>query len=119
MLRSAPVSTGRPLSIQSEPRERQRGRTSIRNLNLNLLLVLDALSHEQNVTRAAKGLGLTQSAVCNALGQLRQALGDPLFVRSRRGVVPTNAHSRWRDPYGKRSARTNMVAALRATPRGE
>ena len=63
--------------------------TSIRNLNLNLLLVLDALSREQNVTRAAKRLGLTQSAVSNALGQLRQALGDPLFVRSRRGVVPT------------------------------
>jgi len=62
---------------------------SIRNLNLNLLLVLDALSREQNVTRAAKRLGLTQSAVSNALAQLREALGDPLFVRARRGVVPT------------------------------
>lgn len=62
---------------------------SIRNLNLNLLLVLDALSREQNVTRAAKSLGLTQSAVSNALAQLRQTLDDPLFVRARRGVVPT------------------------------
>ena len=62
---------------------------SIRNLNLNLLLVLDALNREQNVTRAARQLGLTQSAVSNALGQLRQALGDPLFVRARRGVVAT------------------------------
>ena len=62
---------------------------STRNLNLNLLLVLDALNREQNVTRAAKRLGLTQSAVSNALAQLRLALGDPLFVRARRGVVPT------------------------------
>ncbi|HEY6727964.1 MAG TPA: LysR family transcriptional regulator [Polyangiaceae bacterium] len=62
---------------------------SIKNLNLNLLLVLDVLGREQNVTRAAKRLGLTQSAVSNALAQLRQALGDPLFVRARRGVVPT------------------------------
>lgn len=62
---------------------------SIKNLNLNLLLVLDVLNREQNVTRAAEHLGLTQSAVSNALAQLRQALDDPLFVRSRRGVVPT------------------------------
>lgn len=62
---------------------------SLKNLNLNLLLVLDVLNREQNVTRAAKRLGLTQSAVSNALAQLRQATGDPLFVRARRGVVPT------------------------------
>lgn len=62
---------------------------SIQSLNLNLLLVLDALGQEQNVTRAAQRLGLTQSAVSNALAQLRQVLGDPLFVRARRGVVPT------------------------------
>src|SRR5688572_1696397 len=62
---------------------------SLQTLNLNSLLVLDALCREQNVTRAAKRLGLTQSAVSNALAQLRQTLGDPLFVRARRGVVPT------------------------------
>jgi DNA-binding transcriptional LysR family regulator len=58
-------------------------------MNLNLLVVLDALAAEENVTRAARRLGLTQSAVSNALAQLRQQVGDPLFVRSRRGVVPT------------------------------
>lgn len=62
---------------------------SIQALNLNLLLVLDALCRERNVTRAAERLGLTQSAVSNALAQLRHTLGDPLFVRARRGVVPT------------------------------
>lgn len=62
---------------------------SLRSLNLNLLLVLDALNQEQNVTHAARRLGLTQSAVSNALAQLRQVLNDPLFVRARRGVVPT------------------------------
>jgi DNA-binding transcriptional LysR family regulator len=62
---------------------------SLASLNLNLLLVLDALNREQNVTRAARRLGLTQSAVSNSLAQLRLVLGDPLFVRARRGVVPT------------------------------
>jgi DNA-binding transcriptional LysR family regulator len=63
---------------------------SLRQLNLNLLLVFEALAEEQNVTRAGKRLGLTQSAVSNALAQLRGALGDELFVRARRGVVPTS-----------------------------
>lgn len=62
---------------------------SLNTVNLNLLLVLDVLNREQNVTRAAARLGLTQSAVSNALAQLRQVTGDPLFVRARRGVVPT------------------------------
>jgi DNA-binding transcriptional LysR family regulator len=62
---------------------------NISGVNLNLLLVFDALAEERNVTRAARRLGLTQSAASNALAQLRQLLGDPLFVRARRGVVPT------------------------------
>jgi DNA-binding transcriptional LysR family regulator len=62
---------------------------SIASLNLNLLLIFDALAQEENVTRAGRRLGLTQSAISNALAQLRRVLGDPLFVRARRGVVPT------------------------------
>ena len=59
-------------------------------MDLNLLMVLDAVLRERNVSRAAEKLGLTQAAVSNALSRLRQSLGDPLLVRSARGMVPTD-----------------------------
>lgn len=58
-------------------------------IDLNLLVVLDALLEEQNVTRAGRRVGLTQPATSNALGRLRSLLGDPLLVRSGRGQVLT------------------------------
>ncbi len=57
--------------------------------DLNLLRVLDALFIERSVGRAAARLRLSQPATSNALARLREALGDPLFVRSRDGMVPT------------------------------
>jgi DNA-binding transcriptional LysR family regulator len=57
--------------------------------DLNLFVVLDTVLKEGSATRAAKRLNLTQSAVSNALGRLRTALGDPLVVRRGRGLVPT------------------------------
>jgi DNA-binding transcriptional LysR family regulator len=57
--------------------------------DLNLLVVLDVLLAERNVTRAANRLGLSQPAVSNALSRLRGALGDPLLVRTRQGMAPT------------------------------
>jgi len=61
----------------------------IRSLDLNLLPVLHALLREQGVTRAARELGMSQSALSSALARLREALGDPLFVRTGRGMLPT------------------------------
>jgi DNA-binding transcriptional LysR family regulator len=58
-------------------------------LDLNLLLVLHAVLEERSATRAAKRLNVTQSAVSNALSRLRAVLGDPLVVRSGRGIVAT------------------------------
>jgi DNA-binding transcriptional LysR family regulator len=58
-------------------------------LDLNLVLVLHAVLEERSATRAAKRLNVTQSAVSNALARLRAALGDPLVVRSGRGIVAT------------------------------
>ena len=58
-------------------------------LDLNLLRVFDAVMRERHVTRAASRLGLTQSAVSNALARLRAAFGDELFVRRPGGVEPT------------------------------
>jgi len=57
--------------------------------DLNLLRVFDALAEEGSVTRAGARLGLTQSAVSHALGRLRYALQDELFVRGPDGMRPT------------------------------
>ena len=58
-------------------------------LDLNLLLVFEAMMLHQNVTAAAAHNGLTQSAMSNALGRLRRHFDDPLFVNSRGGMLPT------------------------------
>ncbi len=62
---------------------------NIGQTDLNLLIALNALLEERNVTRAADRLGLTQSAASRMLGRLRAAFGDPLFVRTSRGLTPT------------------------------
>lgn len=58
-------------------------------VDLNLLVALSALLEERSVTRAAKRVGVTQPAMSRTLGRLRELLGDPLLVRSGRGVVAT------------------------------
>ncbi len=57
--------------------------------DLNLLVVMDALLAERHVGRAADRLHLSQSATSHSLSRLREALGDPLFIRNPRGVEPT------------------------------
>lgn len=63
-------------------------------MDLNLLFALDALLHQENVSRAAVQLGLTQSGMSRALRRLRDHFNDPLFVRTGRGMRPT--------PFAKR-----------------
>ena len=62
---------------------------NVRDVDLNLLRVFDAVLHEKGVTPAAARLGLTQPAVSNALSRLRKLFGDALFVRTPRGVDAT------------------------------
>jgi DNA-binding transcriptional LysR family regulator len=62
---------------------------NIRNLDLNLLRVFDAVLRGRSVTAAAAQLGLTQPAVSNALARLRGVFGDALFVRTAQGMAPT------------------------------
>ena len=59
-------------------------------VDLNLLPILDALLRERHVTRAAKRVGLSQSAMSHALARLREVLDDPILVRSGRKMVPTD-----------------------------
>ncbi len=58
--------------------------------DLNLLRVLDALLHEGSTVRAGARIGLSQPAVSAALGRLRHALGDELFLRHGQGLEPTD-----------------------------
>lgn len=60
-----------------------------RRLDLNLLLTLEALLTEQNVTKAAARLHLSQPAVSAQLGRLRDMFDDPLLVPAQRGMTPT------------------------------
>lgn len=58
-------------------------------IDLNLLVVFDAVMQERNVTRAGRRLGLSQPAISHALIRLRHMLKDDLFVRSPKGMLPT------------------------------
>jgi DNA-binding transcriptional LysR family regulator len=55
---------------------------NLNSLDLNLLVALDALLREGNVSRAAMRIGLSQPAASHALQRLRELIGDPLLVRS-------------------------------------
>lgn len=61
----------------------------IRNLDLNLLVIFDAVFRLGTVTEAAREIGLTQPAVSHAVRRLRRLYGDPLFMRTKGGLQPT------------------------------
>jgi DNA-binding transcriptional LysR family regulator len=58
-------------------------------IDLNLLVYLDALLRERNVTQAANQLNLSQPALSNGLRRLRELFNDPLLVRTSEGMTPT------------------------------
>jgi len=58
--------------------------TDLRRIDVNLIVVLDAILTEMNLTRAGEAVGMSQPAVSGALARLRQQYGDPLLVRKGR-----------------------------------
>jgi DNA-binding transcriptional LysR family regulator len=62
---------------------------NVRDLDLNLVRVFDAVLRARSVTAAAAQLGLTQPAASNALARLRAVFGDALFLRTPQGMEPT------------------------------
>lgn len=62
---------------------------SIKQLDLNLFIVFEAIYREQNLTRASEVLNLSQPAVSHALGRLRERLNDPLFERRGKHMKPS------------------------------
>lgn len=69
--------------------------------DLNLLIALDVLLAEGNVTRAAQRLRLSPSAMSRTLARLRETTGDPLLVRAGRGLVPTPRALELREKVGQ------------------
>ena len=62
---------------------------NLNQIDLNLLVYLEALLRERNVTQAANQLGLSQPAMSNGLRRLRALFDDPLLVRTSEGMTPT------------------------------
>ncbi|AZF32627.1 Transcriptional regulator, LysR family [Pseudomonas sp. R4-35-07] len=83
---------------------------TLRRLDLNLLVTLDALLSEQNVTRAARLLNLAQPTVSLQLGRLRELLDDPLLLPGPRGMSPTERARELRGPL--REALVALEGAL-------
>lgn len=84
------------------------------DIDLNLLRVLDALLDNGSVAGAAKALHLSPPAVSRSLARLRLVIGDPLFVRAGRSLVPTDVALGLREPA--RQALDAAVAVLTPTP---
>jgi len=82
----------------------------IKDIDLNLLRLFDAVYAARNVSRAAVALDLTQPAVSQGLTRLRNWLGDPLFVRGAGGVSPTPRADRLAGPI--REALRNLESAI-------
>jgi DNA-binding transcriptional LysR family regulator len=83
---------------------------NLAGIDLNLLLVFDAVMAERNVTRAASRIGLSQPAMSNALNRLRYHLKDELFVRGADGMMPTPRALELAEPI--RGSLANLEDAL-------
>ncbi len=97
----------------SDANER-RWATALASLDANLLVALDALLQEANVTRAAKRIGITQSAMSQTLGRLRRQFDDPVLIKVGRHMEPS--------PFGLRirgrlhTALAELEAVVRDRP---
>ncbi len=69
--------------------------------DLNLLIVFELLMEERSVTRAAERACLSQSAMSHALARLREMLQDPVLVRGKNGMKPTERALSLRAPFGQ------------------
>ncbi len=62
---------------------------TLRNIDLNLLTIFEAVYVHKGIVNAAKILNLTPSAISQSIQKLRTIFPDPLFIRKGRGVTPT------------------------------
>lgn len=76
-------------SMTNTRKETVNGSNDLRRVDLNLLLVFEAVYKTGSVSKAAQSLGMSQPTLSNALNRLRTQFADRLFVRADRGVRPT------------------------------
>ena len=80
---------------QTEPTERLDDRHDrqmfriLRNIDLNLLTIFEAVYVHKGIVNAAKILNITPSAISQSINKLRALFPDPLFIRKGQGVTPT------------------------------
>jgi DNA-binding transcriptional LysR family regulator len=84
------------------------------SIDLNLLAVFQEVYRERQISAAAKRLGLTQSAVSNALARLRRTFGDELFVRTAHGMQPTPFAEQVAGPLGVAMAQVALALNQRS-----
>lgn len=83
----------------------------ISKLDLNLLVTLDTLLAERNVTRAARRLNLSQPAISTRLTRLRDLLDDPLLLPAQRGMIPTERALELQEPLHRALEAVRKVVA--------
>jgi DNA-binding transcriptional LysR family regulator len=88
--------------------------TEPNRLDLNLLAVFQEVYRERQISSAARRLGLTQSAVSNALSRLRRTFGDELFVRTGGGMQPTPFAEQVAGPVGAAMAQVALALNQRS-----
>jgi DNA-binding transcriptional LysR family regulator len=88
--------------------------TNLNRTDLNLLVLFQAVMEEAHVGRAASRLSLTSSAVSHGLGRLRRLFNDPLFLRTPKGVVPTERATQLAEPVADILARVSKVVSAAA-----
>lgn len=84
---------------------------NLRSVDLNLLVIFDALMAEKNLTKVGERHGLSQPAVSKALSRLRHVFSDPLFIRCDRAMEPTQ---RARELAGPISVALNGISSTLA-----
>jgi DNA-binding transcriptional LysR family regulator len=84
-------------------------RSPLADVDLNLLVTLDALLAQRSVTKAARQLGLGQPATSAALARLRAMLEDPLLVRTAQGMTLTARAEELREPLREILARIDQA----------
>ena len=88
---------------------------NLSSIDLNLLVVFNAVYRTRSTTRAGEELHVTQSAVSNALRRLKSIIGEPLFNRTGRGMIPTAVALRLAGPA--QEALVQIQDALESTRR--
>jgi DNA-binding transcriptional LysR family regulator len=87
-------------------------KTNLSRVDLNLLVLFEAVLEERHVGRAASRMNVSPSAVSHGLGRLRRLMQDPLFLRHPKGVVPTDRARQLADPVADVLERARQVVSL-------